>query len=260
MPGYDPLAVYYEAEWRNFTQDIPFLVEEMREAGGPVLELACGSGRVTFPLAQEEYEVWGIDNSPEMLKIFEDKKKNEDPRVVKRIHISQQDMCDFQIEQKFKLIMIPFNSFLLLTDRNDFDRCLQCCLRHLDDDGRFIIDVFSPNFELCAVKEPKMQFLQHFYIQATRKVVVLWELARRDMANQLIDIDFLYEEYDQDGKVTQRVHNLKMSIIFRYELLYLLEKNGFLVMDVFGNYDRSEFSQTSPQIICLCSKQDAVTT
>jgi len=260
MSGYDPLAVYYEAEWRNFTQDIPFLIEEMRKADGPVLELACGSGRVTLPLAKEKYEVWGIDNSPEMLKIIENKMENEDPDVVKRMHISQQDMCDFQIEQKFKLIIIPFNSFLLLTDRKDFDRCLQCCLQHLDEGGRLIIDVFSPNFELCAVKVPKMQFLQHFYIHETGKVVVQWELAKRDMAQQLIEVDFLYEEYDQDGKVTQRMHNLKMSIIFRYELLYLLEKNEFLVQDVFGNYDRSEFSQTSPQIICICSKKDAVKT
>ncbi len=205
MSEYDPLAIYYEAEWRNFTQDIPFLIQESQNYGGPILELACGSGRVTFPLAREGFEIWDIDNSPEMLKIFDRKLKDEDPDVRERVHFSQQDMRTFQLDRKFKVIIIPFNSFLLLTDRADIDKCLQTCLEHLEDDGQFIIDVFSPNFDLCAVREPKMQFLQHFYIPEIQKVVVQWELAKRDMANQLIDIDFLYEEYDQKGKITQRV-------------------------------------------------------
>ena len=255
MPDYDSLAPYYDTEWRNLVQDIPFLIEEARKTGGPILELACGTGRVTLPLAQEGYEVWGIDNSDQMLKIFENKLKKENPDVSGRIHISNRGMQNFDLGKKFKLIIIPFNSFLLLTDRKELDSCLECCRNHLDEGGVLIVDVFAPNFELCAVKEPKIQFLQHFYVPHIKKVVVQWEYAKRDMGNQIIDIDFLYEEYDQNGDVTKKTHSIKMSLIFRFELEYLLEKNGFAVEDTFGDYDRSEFSQTSPQIICISTKK-----
>jgi len=254
MSEYDNLALYYDTEWRNLTQDIPFIIEEARAAGDTVLELGCGSGRIALPLAREGFSVWGIDNSSEMLALFEKKLAGEAPEIAGRIHLSRQDMRDFSFDRRFKLILIPFNSFLLLTDRRDFDVCLQNCRNHLEDTGRFVIDIFSPNFELCAVKEPKMQFLQHFYIPELKKVVVQWEYAKRDMGKQLIDIDFLYEEYDQNGNLIQKTHSLQMSIIFRYELQYLLEKNGFTVEAVYGNYDRSPFIDTSPQIICVCKK------
>lgn len=255
MPDYDSLAGYYDTEWRNLVQDIPLLVEEAKKTGGPILELACGTGRVTLPLAREGFEIWGIDNSLKMLQILDRKLENEPTEVAKKIHVSAHSMQNFDIDQKFKLIIIPFNSFLLMTDRNDMDKCLVTCREHLEDDGILLIDVFSPNFELCAVREPKIQFLQHFYVPDMKKVVVQWEYARRDMGKQLIDIDFLYEEYDQDGEVTKKTHNLKMSLIFRYEMEYLLEKSGFDVINVFGDYDRSEFSQESPQILCICKKK-----
>lgn len=255
MPDYDSFAGYYDTEWRNLVQDIPFLVEEAKKTGGPILELACGTGRITLPLAREGHEIWGIDNSPKMLQILDRKLKNEPPDVAKKIHFSTQEMQKFDIDQKFRLIIIPFNSFLLLTDRDDLDKCLLSCSEHLEDDGKLIIDIFSPNFEMCAAKEPKMQFLQHFYVPNLKKVVVQWEYATRDMAKQLIDIDFLYEEYDQNGEVTKKTNKLKMSLIFRYEMEYLLEKNGFDVINVYGDYDRSEFSQESPQIVCICKKK-----
>lgn len=255
MTSYDTLAAYYDAEWRDLTQDIPFLLEEARKAGGAVLELACGTGRVALPLARDGFEVWGIDNSTEMLKLFEDKLAKSDNDIKQRIHISNQDMRDFRFEQRFKLIIIPFNSFLLLTDRKDFDICLRNCLHHLDDDGRFIVDIFSPNFELCAIKEPKMQLLQHFYVPELQKVVVQWEYAKRDMAKQIIDVDFLYEEYDRDGNVSKSTRSLKTSLIFRYEMEYLLEKNGFEILNIYGDYDRSPFTAESLQIIFVCCKK-----
>jgi len=256
MTDYDGLAQYYDAEWRDLTQDILFLREEADKTGSPVLELACGTGRILFPIAQDGHDIWGIDNSDAMLKILEKNILKESPETAGRIHFNNQDMRNFSFDMKFKLIIIPFNSFLLLTERKDFDLCLKNCRNHLADDGTFIIDIFSPNFEMCAEKEPKIQFLRHFFVPDEKKVVVQWEYARRDMARQLIDIDFLYEEYDQDGKVVQNSKNLTMSVIFRFEMQYLLEKNGFEVREFYGNYDRSEFAAGSPQLIYICNKTE----
>ncbi|MFC1477198.1 class I SAM-dependent methyltransferase [candidate division KSB1 bacterium] len=255
MTEYDGLAEFYDAEWRNLTQDIPFLREEAAKTGGPILELACGSGRIMLPLARDGHEVWGIDNSRKMIDILS-KKAEEEPALAQLMHFSLQDMRTFTFDMQFKLIIIPFNSFLLMTDRPDFDICLQNCRKHLTDDGVFIVDIFSPNFELCAIREPKMQFLQHFLNPETERVVVQWEFAKRDMGKQLIDIDFLYEEYQPDGTVKQNTRSISMSIVFRYEMQYLLEKHGFAVQSVIGDYDRTEFTSGSPQMIYICHKSN----
>ncbi|MFC1731891.1 class I SAM-dependent methyltransferase [candidate division KSB1 bacterium] len=254
MTEYDGLAKYYDTEWRNLKQDIEFLRDEAKKREGPVLELACGTGRIMLPLARDGHEVWGIDNSEKMLTILDRKVNDLDAELAGRLHYSAQDMRDFSFDRKFNLIIIPFNSFLLLTERSDFDICLKNCYNHLQPGGTFIVDIFSPNFELCAIKEPKIQFLQHFYDPATNKVVVQWEYAKRDMAKQLIDIDFLYEEYDRNGEVEQHTRNIKMSLIFRYEMRYLLEKSGFIVEQEFGDYDRSEIAAVSPQLIYIAKK------
>ncbi|MCP4725365.1 MAG: class I SAM-dependent methyltransferase [bacterium] len=254
MTDYDGLAFYYDIEWDELKEDIPFLLDEAKKTEGHVLELACGSGRIMIPFAREGREIWGFDNSTEMLKLFDMNLEREDPKVKDLVHYSEQDMVNFKYDEKFGMIIVPFNSFLLMTDRTDLDKCLQNCREHLSDDGTFIVDVFSPNFELCAAKEPKMNFLKHFYHPMSNKVVVQWEYAKRDMGNQIIEIDFLYEEYDSAGNLARKTQNLKMSLMFRYELQYLLEKNGFKIMEFYGNYDRSPFTADSPQMIYICKK------
>lgn len=254
MTDYDGLAAYYDAEWKSLTNDIPFLLNEAKKFGAPILELACGTGRITLPIAKDGHEVYGIDNSEKMLLILDNKLKKENPDVANLLHFSNQNMCNFKFDTKFKMILIPFNSILLLTDRNDMDACLKNCYDHLEDDGVFIVDIFSPSFELCAIKVPKMQFIQHFHIPDTKKVVIQWEYAKRDMAKQFINIDFLYEEYDEHGNISQNTRSIDMSIIFRYEMQYMLEKNGFRLLEFFGNYDRSEFTKDSPQMIYICEK------
>ncbi|MFC1564098.1 class I SAM-dependent methyltransferase [candidate division KSB1 bacterium] len=254
MTDYDGLASYYDIEWRELKEDIPFLLEETKKTKGSILELACGSGRIMIPFAEAGHEIWGFDNSDEMLALFEKNLENGKPEWKDLIHYSNQDMVDFKYSRKFGLIIIPFNSFLLMTDRKDMDKCLKNCRNHLEKGGVFIIDVFSPNFELCAAKEPKMSFLKHFYHPGIDKVVVQWEYAVRDMGEQVIDIDFLYEEYDKIGRLERKTQNLKMSLVFRYELQYMLEKNGFKIQKFYGNYDRSPFTSESPQMIYICKR------
>jgi hypothetical protein len=71
-----------------------------------------------------------------------------------------------------------------------------------------------------------------------------------------MDIDFLYEEYAEDGSVTHKTHTIRMTMIFRYEMEYLLEKNGFDILEIFGDYERKPFAADSPQIITISKKRN----
>ena len=252
---YDELAAFYDYEWQSLQEDIGFIVEECGKAGAPVLELACGTGRITIPVAASGLEIWGVDNSRHMLDFFDEKLKMLPSEVSGRIHPIFGGMENFNIDRRFSCIFVPFNSFLLLTARADQERCLENIHRHLADDGTFIIDIFSPRFDLCAQEKSEIHFLRHFYYPPEELAIIQWEYVERDMAEQVMDIDFLYEWYDRSGKLERAARSLRMAIIFRYEMQHLLEKNGFEILEFFGNYDRTPFSKASPQMIYRCRKR-----
>ncbi|MFC1558493.1 class I SAM-dependent DNA methyltransferase [candidate division KSB1 bacterium] len=250
---YDSLAGIYDYEWGDLTGDIEFVAELAAEYGAPILELASGTGRITIPLAERGFEVTGIDNSEEMLKICEQKMSLLPDSS--KLSVQLGDMSDFSLGKKFKFIFVPFNSFLLLSTKNQQERCLKSVYNHLDDEGCFMVDVFSPDFKLCAEEKSDIRFLRHFYYPPEEKVIIQWEYVERNMAEQVLDIDFLYEAYNKDGKLERFTRHLTMALIFRFEMQMMLEKNGFEVIALYGDHKKSPFISKSPQMIFLCKKR-----
>jgi len=251
---YDKLAKIYDYEWKDLREDIELIIEVAEKCGSPILELAVGTGRIAIPLVKKGFEIVGIDNSIEMIKICQEKISKLPEGLSSKINVIEGDMSNFSLENRFKFIFISFNSFLLLISKKKREDCLKCVYNHLEDDGIFMIDIFSPNFKLCAEEKSDIRFLRHFYYPPENKVILQWEYAERNMAEQLIDIDFLYEEYDKNGNLNRYTRHLNMAIIFRYEMQLLLEKNGFEILEFYGNYDKSKFTNKSSQMIYVCKK------
>jgi SAM-dependent methyltransferase len=121
--------------------DVPFYVELAREAaakGEAVLELGCGTGRVTIPIAQAGVEVVGLDNAPAMLQVARRK------AAIAGVNIRwlTADMRSFSLEQRFGLVIIPFRSFLHLLTDADQEACLSRIFEHLLPDGRLALNFF----------------------------------------------------------------------------------------------------------------------
>ena len=252
---YDKLAQIYDFEWKDLEGDIDFAVEYSKKCGSPILELAVGTGRVAIPIARQGLEIFGIDNSINMINIGLRKIAQLPEEISSKITFIHDNMCNFLIKRKFKFIFVSFNSFLLLTTRKEQDDCLRAVHNHLTDDGLLMIDIFSPNFKLCAEEKSEIRFLRHFYFEPENKTIIQWEYVERNMAEQLMSIDFLYEEYDRNGNLNKSTRHLDMAIIFRFEMQMMLEKNGFEIVEFFGNYDKSEFTVKSPQMIYICKKK-----
>lgn len=253
---YDALAVLYDYEWQDLKEDIDFIGTECEKSGSPILELACGTGRITLPLAARGLEVWGLDNSQEMLALLKEKRRSLPDEVAQRLHAIYGTMEEFHLDRQFQSIVIPFNSFLLLTTKQQQEQCIQSVRKHLVPDGFFIVDIFSPRFDLCAQEKSDIRFLKHFFYPSTKQVIIQWEYVERNMAEQVMSIDFLYEIYDNEGNLERLTRSLRMAIIFRFEMQLLLEKNGFEIMEFYGNYDRSLFTKDSPQMIFICRKKE----
>lgn len=117
-----------------------------RQTGGPILELACGTGRLTLPLARDGHEVVGLDASPAMLQATQDKADAEGVEIA----FVQQDMRAFELGRRFPLIILCCNSLAHLTTNEDVKSGLACILKHLAPGGLFAFDIVNPDVRALA--------------------------------------------------------------------------------------------------------------
>jgi SAM-dependent methyltransferase len=239
----------------TMTEDIPFWLELAEEAGGPVLELAAGTGRIAIPLAQAGHEVTALDVSAAMIK--QGKRKAEGAGVAERIHWVQADMCNFELEGRFALIFVPFNSFMLATTFEAQKACLRQAHKHLAPGGKFVLAIFNPDFDKVARREEKRVFRGVCPWPERGSVAVVFSDEHRDPFEQVVEVDMVFEEQRPDGSVQEHSYSFGMRWLFRWEAQLLLERCGFSIVDVFGNYDRSPLTGQSPMMLFVCQRARA---
>src|SRR5438477_12950248 len=113
--------------------------------GGPILELGCGTGRITVPIAQDGHHIVGLDHSAAMLERAERRAR----RASVEVRWVEGDMRAFSFNEAFALVFVAFNSFLML-DPDDRWSCLARVREHLAPRGRVAIDVFQPDPQIIA--------------------------------------------------------------------------------------------------------------
>ena len=234
---YQVTAAFYDrtfgrAELEGERGDVAFYVEEARQAGSPVLELACGTGRVLIPVAEAGLTVVGLDSSAAMLSIAQEKIAKLPDATQQRIELVEGDMRSFALDQRFKLIMIPFRSFLHLMTPADQRQALGCIRDHLADDGRLVFNIFDPRLDTIAAHLGPLgaalkRFRELTHPETGRRVVV-WEARHYDPAQQVIEEERIFEELDADGRVVAKTYApLTLRWVYRYEMQHLLELSGF---------------------------------
>ena len=142
----DPIyhdSAQYDAMYGDLVADIPLLVGLMRSAGGPVLEVCCGNGRVLVPMRRAGVDVDGLDLSPEMLDGLRAKLAAEG--LSAGTHLG--DMRDFSLPRRYARVLIAFNSLLHNLTQADQLAALRRCRAHLASGGRFVMVVFHPSVD-----------------------------------------------------------------------------------------------------------------
>ncbi len=137
-PYEDPLL--YERILTDDLGDLSYYMAQAKAAAGPVLELACGTGRLTLPLAQAGIAICGLDNSEPMLKVA---RQRANERGIK-VDLVNADMRDFALNKKFALIILAYNALQHMETRQDIESLLTNVHGHLTPDGVFALDVHNP--------------------------------------------------------------------------------------------------------------------
>jgi ubiquinone/menaquinone biosynthesis C-methylase UbiE len=240
---------HYDQRYRDVTRDIPFWIEQARRYGDPVLELACGTGRVALPLAKEGFRVTGIDISDSMLAQARRKASQEGIAV----EWVKADVRDVELGKRFSLVIFPANAICHLLELEDFEACLACVRRHLSTEGRLIIDVFNPRLDILLRDSAKRYPHGEYPDPDGKGTVVVTENNVYDRASQVNHIKLFYRLPGQEDEL---VEELKMRIYFPQELDALLKYNGFVIESKFGDYDEKPFASDSPHqlIVCAMSK------
>ena len=139
---YDAIAELYDPWSRSVTEDIPFYVAEARKAGGTVVELGVGTGRIAIPTAAAGVSVIGVDSSAGMLEVC--RRQAEATGVSDLLDLRVGDIADPPVTERVALVTCPFRSYLHLADTAARLVALRAARQLLTPGGRLIFDVFSP--------------------------------------------------------------------------------------------------------------------
>ena len=234
MRGFDPLKAFgesvaaeYDDELRgDEAETVAFLAKQAR--GGPVLELAIGTGRIGLSLAAAGVRVDGIEASPEMVARLRAKPGGE------RIAVTKGDFAEVAVEGSYRLIYVVFNTFFNLLTQDDQVRCFENVAAHLTEDGVFVIEAAVPN-SLFRLRD-------HQYVDAEKIEVgeVRLDVGRFDPVTQILD----------ESHVRLTAEGVRVSpIVTRYawpsELDLMARIAGLRLKERYGGWQGESFTGSS---------------
>ncbi len=254
MSEYDRTdAGIYDSFSTGLDGDKAFYVEEARKAGGPVLEIGCGTGRIMIPIAEAGVPIVGLDQAPAMLEVARRKIAGLPEETRQRIQIVEGDMRTFSLKRRFPLAIIPYRAFLHMMTAEDQRRALTRIREHLADGGKLVFNVFDPSIEIIAAyMKPLGRAMCHmgsFTHPETGRRVMVSGTRRYDPLEQTLEEHRFFEEVDEEGEVASKtITPLYLRYVTRYEMQYLLELCGFEVEALYGDFRRGPFQHGHEQV------------
>lgn len=251
-------AARYDALHAGQVEDVGFYVEEARREGGPVLELACGTGRVTLPIAAAGVAAVGLDRSEPMIRQARRKLLAADIAVRARCAFLRADMRGFAFRRPFPQAFIPFRGFQALLTIEDQLAALAAIRAALAPGGRLVFNVFDPRLDILAAADDAPGRIHESGRSYDDDNAVVRErfTARYDLVRQVLDLTFIYERLDSEGRVIEREFEpLSIRYFHRYEIEHLLVRAGYEVEALYGEWDRQPFTENGQEMIWVARKR-----
>lgn len=255
MGDYDALhASFYDETDGRGRKDVAFYVELAKEAGGPVLELGCGTGRILLPIGGLGIDAVGVDRSREMLAVCRRKLDAAPDTLRQRVALVHGDMCDLALGRTFPQVLIPHRSFQhVLTP--EAQRALLLRIReHMTEDARLVFNVFDPLPEMIAASSGHLSGVirktgHEFTNPRTDNRIVQLDSTEYDLESQIVSVERFYDEFDVAGKrVSRSATNFKLRFTYKWEMQYLLELCGFRIDTLYGDFEGAPFRPGGEQI------------
>ena len=233
LPGYDAEAEFYDLCWSPFRSDIEFFRRRMGRPGR-VLDLMCGTGRVTLALARWGWRVDGVDRSEGMLRVARAKLNAAAPAVRGRVGLHRGDICRLRLPHVFSAAVMPANSFPLILKRRERVRALRNVHRHLGRTGVLLVHIDTPLSYRSAregVSNVNVFRLEHghrWYVRSLSERFVGRDVVRGVTTHVIVD---------RQGRLQRHVTTeTQTRVLSTVEVVRELKEAGFASTRVFGDY------------------------
>lgn len=227
-------ADLYDLLFRDYAADLDFYLAAARAAGGAVLDVGCGTGRVLLPCLAAGLDAEGLDLSVRMLERL---RANAAARGL-AARATLGDMRDFTMSRRYACVMIPFNAFAHNLSADDQIATLRTCHEHLVSGGRLVFDAFSATPAMIAqpVSEPVLEMETSH--PRTGLPVRLYDGRRLDLATQTQHSRIEIQELDAAGAPIE-VHRFEAAVrwVSPSEMELLLRLAGFSRWETAGGFD-----------------------
>lgn len=242
--NYKNAARFYDACFSH-RKDVAFYVDIVKEVGGgSVLELGCGTGRVTYASIPYAGEIVGLDYSEARIE-FANAKLEQFGTDYENLQFIVGDMRDFELGRQFDLVIIPFRGFQHILTREEQKAAFTCIHNHLKPSGRLVFDLFNPSIPLLASDEPFEEFSEGIEIEVEdKKVSLSAKLEGRDYFTQTLAAQEIYHIKSTDGSEEKIILSFRSRYSFKDEVVSLLEICGFDVRHVWGDFMYGEFGES----------------
>jgi SAM-dependent methyltransferase len=230
--------------------DVGFYIEEAGKVGGKVLELMCGTGRVSIPLLEAGVDLTCIDASEGMLARLEERLRERG--LVARV--VRMDVRYLDLREEFELALIPFHSFSELISSHDRELALRATHRCLKVGGRLICPLHNPTIRARSADGALR--LNGSFPTADGGLLVVSGFETLDEGSGVVDRVQLYEFFDASSNLrAKRVLPMRFALIHRSGFAELVNAAGFVPVALYGTYNRGEYLEdSSPFMIWVLEK------
>lgn len=230
----------------DFIDDVDMYVRFAKKHN-EILLCGTGTGRITFPIAKEGVRVLALDISKPMLDRLKSKLNKLPNDIQENVIIIKDDMRHFTLDKVFSCCIVPFSTFNYLITTDDQVNALISIRKHLKDGGDLILELLSAN------TFPELMNgcgkIKSFEKQFENKRIEMWRTTRFNSATQIITQEREYITYYSDGRQEQSTLLWRNKFFFLSEIVLLLEKCGFEVSDLFGDYQLGPYNNDSEFIV-----------
>ena len=233
--------------------DVALYAEIGRMSAGPILEIACGTGRITLPLAESGLDITGVDLSEGMLAIARRKAQSCSQEARQRLRFVCQDMTRLALDTRFAFVFVPFRSFQHLLSGDDQKQALTAIHRHLGPGGRLALHLFDPRLDLLIEGGAPIPDSHGADPVTGRRYRGALLRTGFDHVAQIRRDLWRYTEIDANGATLRRAtREMALRWTYRWELHHLLTLCGFVVEEEYSDFQRSAPAYGN-ELIVVCS-------
>jgi ubiquinone/menaquinone biosynthesis C-methylase UbiE len=216
-----------------------------KTVGGPVLEIACGSGLVTIPIAAQDLDVTGVDLAHSMLEYA--RKKAQRQKL--NIRWVEADARSFDLGTQYQFILLTGNAFQAFLRRQDQEALLASVKRHLAPSGIFAFETRNPSGH-DLTNQPQEEFDQRY----TSAEGYLVSVSFTQIYDPLAQIMYWtsYRRWNDGKQDHKKETHIACRFTYPQELEALLYYNGFELIQQYGDWNKEMLSSSSLEVINIC--------